>query len=159
MAQAQAQAQQPANTERNQAGAKVTVACKLPAGLVIRGYVKTTEREQVLGGGTRDYDVWRWSGEEQEVFGPATPHGMAPKCLIVGGYALTHGVSKDLFDSWYAANKDGDLVKNRLIFAYERPEDAQAAAKDHRTTVSGFEPIDPDKPGLKVRGIEKATVK
>jgi len=142
--------------ERSDAGAKVCVACKLPAGLVIRGHDKRTEREAVMGGGTREYDVYRWNGEEAEIFGVAAPYGQAPKCLIVAGYALTHNVSKDLFDNWYAANKDGALVKNKLIFAYESADRAQACAKEHEKTISGFEPIDPENPGKKVRGIVKA---
>ena len=159
MAQVALQERAPGGHERSDAGAKVVVACKLPAGLMIRGYAKSQEREAVMGGGTRDFEVFRWTGEEAQIFGTATPFGMAPKCLIVGGYALTPNISKDLFDSWMAANKDGELVKKNLIFAFERAESTQAAAKEYTATLSGFEPIDPDNPGRKIRGIEKSDVK
>lgn len=145
--------------ERNDAGAKVTIACKLPAGVVLRGQKKQTEREAVLGGGVREYEAWRPTGEQVEIFGTAVEFGKAPKTQIVFGYALTHNVSKDLWDNWFEGNKDSPLVKNKLIFAYEKAHDAQDAAKDHESTVSGFEPVDPENPGKKVRGIEKATVK
>lgn len=148
-----------ANIERSDAGAKVTVACKLPAGLVLRGQKKVQEREAVLGGGVREFDVWRPTGAMVEILGTATPYGQAPKTLIIGGYALTHNVPKDLWDNWLEGNAEGSLVKNKIVFAYEKAADAQDAAKDHESTVSGFEPIDPENPGKKVRGIEKATVK
>ena len=142
--------------ERSDAGAKVTVACKLPAGIVMRAYVPGTEPEVVLGGGTRDRTVFRPTGEEAVIFGTAAPFGQAPKCNVVAGFALTPNVKKDLFDNWYSANKDGALVKNRLIFAYESLDRVQDRARESEKAISGFEPIDPDDPGKKVKGISKA---
>lgn len=145
--------------ERSDAGAKVVVACKLPAGIVIRGYVKGTERESVVGGGTRDYDVFRWSGQEAQIFGTAAPFGHQPKCPVVAGYALTHNVSKDLWDDWYSANKDGNLCANKLIFAYESQDRVNGAARENEKAITGFETIDPENPGKKIKGIVKADVK
>ncbi len=148
-----------ATKERSDAGAKVTVACKLPGGIVLRAYVESSESEAVLGGGTREAKVFRWNGEEATVFGVSVPFGQVPKCLIVGGYALTPNVPKDLWDNWLAANRNSDMVKHRLIFAHERADYAQDKAKEHEATRSGFEPIDPANPGKKIRGIEKADIK
>jgi hypothetical protein len=154
-----ARAPEPPPPEASRSGAKVTVACKLPAGLVIRAHKLCRESEAVMGGGTRDYDVYRWSGEEKDeahIFGNATPFGKAPKCLIIGGYALTPNVDKDIWDNWFEANRNGAMVKNGLIFAYEKPDHAQAEALNRENVLSGMEPIDPDNPGKKVRGIEKS---
>lgn len=150
---AQQSSQQP--QERSDAGANVTVACKLPAGIVMRGYTKRTEREAVLGGGTREFDAFRWSGEEAVIFGTAAPFGQAPKCQIVAGFAITPNVKKDLFDNWYAANKDGELVKRNLIFAYDSIDRVHGRARENEKALSGFEPIDPEAPEKKVKGIAR----
>jgi hypothetical protein len=149
----------PAPGPRSDAGAKVVVACKLPSGIVIRGYTQQKEQEAVLGGGTREFDVWRWNGKEQRINGYARPHGSAPQCTIIGDFALTYDVDKDLFDAWYEANRDTPMVRQGLIFAFERAESAMSEAKNRRKLISGFEQIDPENPGLKIRGIEKADVK
>lgn len=150
--------QQPSQ-ERNDAGAKVTVACKLPAGIIMRGFRPVKEREAVLGGGTREFDVYRPSGEMQEINGTASPHGKAPKCQIVFGYAITPNVNKELYDNWHSANKDSQMVKNNLVFAYERAEQIQGRARENEKAVTGFEMIDPNDPGKKVKGIAKADKK
>jgi len=145
--------------ERNDAGAKVTVASKHPAGIVMRRYVERNEREAVMGGGTRDFPIYRWDGEEVTIFGNAVPFGAVPKCQIVGGYALTPNVSKDLWDNWYQANKDTPLVKKQIIFAYESISKVEGHARECKDILSGFEGIDPANPGAKVKGIAKADVR
>lgn len=144
---------------RSDAGAKVCVACKLPSGIVIRGYAKRTEVEAVMGGGTREFDIFRWNGAEQRINGYAVAHGVAPQFLTAGGYALTPNVDKDLFDSWWEANRESEIVKRGLIFAMDRPEAAQSEALNRRSELSGFEPIDPANPGMKVKGVERAVSK
>jgi hypothetical protein len=146
-------------SQQDKAGARVTVACKLPAGLVIRGFQKVTERESVVGGGTRDFDVFRPTDEQAVINGPASAPGMAPKCRVSFGYAITPNVKKDLFDSWLEANRDNPYVKNKLIFAFEADGMIDGAAKENEKRVSGFEMIDPEDPGKKVRGIAKNIAK
>jgi hypothetical protein len=151
--------QQPQQHERSDAGAKVTVACKLPAGIIIRGFREVMEREAVLGGGTREFPVYRPTDKSHEINGTATPYGKAPKCQIVAGFALTPNVDKGLFDNWFDANKESRMVKDNLIFAYESADRVHGRARENEKVLTGFEMIDPDDPGKKVRGIAKADKK
>lgn len=77
---------------------------------------------------------------------------------IIGGYGLTHGVDKDFFDAWCKTHADFEPLKQGLIFAQEKEVNARAEASDKQTLENGFEGIDPNKPGKKVKGIEKADV-
>ena len=126
------------------AGAKVTVACKLPHGLILRLFEMESANEPVMGGGYREVKRARQTGSTVRVNGNAVPFGVRPDHPIVAGYALTHGVDKDFFDEWMKQNRDSDIVKNHLVFAYERAESARDAAKDHAKQRSGLEPIEPD---------------
>lgn len=101
----------------------VTVACKLPNGLLLE-----------------------LQGEERvKLAGTAVPWGVAPR--DVGGYALTHNVDADFFARWLSVYKDYTPVKRGLIFAYPKSQDAQARALEMKNEKSGLEPIDPEKPG------------
>ena len=167
MAQAQLQ-EKPETNARSDAGAKVTVGCKMPNGLIIRGYREVTVSIPVQNTGVmRDVKEFHWSGDTEKdqmtIFGTATPFGQMPKCLIIGGFAITSDVPKDLWDQWFAANRTGELVKRGLIFAFDRAADAQDHAKAHASTRSGLEPIDATAPAKKMpgelRGIEPSTVR
>jgi hypothetical protein len=135
---------EPAAPATRKAGAKVTVACKLPHGLILRVFGFDTRSEPVMGGGSKEVKVARQIGESVTLNGNAVPFGKAPEHPIIGGYALTHGVDKELFDKWLEQNRDSDLVRNRLIFAYESQDKAVDRAKEHAKARSGLEPIDPD---------------
>jgi hypothetical protein len=76
--------------------------------------------------------------------GNTVPENMPPRPQMATGYALTHNVSKDLFDSWLAENKDSAMVKNRLVFAYEKTDSVKDAAKDCKGVDSGLGPLIPD---------------
>jgi len=84
-------------------------------------------------------------GEMRQVIaGNAAPHGMSPKAQVIGGYALTHNVPADFWEAWYDQNRDSEIVKNNIIFAYEKPAMTSGAAKEHRDARSGMERITPD---------------
>jgi hypothetical protein len=106
---------------------------------------KTEEYEvPVLGGGTRKETRGVPSMHEPlRIYGPAVPHGQAPKCLIVGGYALTPGVPAEIAKTWVEQNKDNPMVKNQVIFIMDKAEDAKAKAKEQVSVRSGLEPLDP----------------
>jgi hypothetical protein len=123
------------------AGAKVVVACKLPHGLRIRPFKMMNERELVLGGGSREQPVARAIGPAVLIQGTAVPYGTIPKCRMAAGYAITEGVDKDLWDSWFANNKDTAMVENGLIGAHDTAERAIDFAKEHAKTRSGMEPF------------------
>ena len=108
------------------AGETVTVACKLPHGLKLRVFTETMRPESVMGGGTREVKVWDEIPDVSfTVFGNSHPQNKAPKCLIVGDYALTPNCPKELWDLWLQQNKDSDVVRNGLIFAHAKDQAAQ----------------------------------
>jgi hypothetical protein len=135
-------------TQPNQSNstATVTVACKHPAGFLLQLHQFADHAIPLPGGGTSKEKMARPVGDPVRIHGPATPHGEAPRAVIVGGYALTSGVPKDFWEKWLEQNKDAALVKNHLIFAYDKEADTRADAKEHAGVRTGMEPIDPKNP-------------
>lgn len=129
--------------DANRSGGTVTVACKTPHGLILRGFRKTTVQVPVLGGGFREAVEYEPDGRRVTIFGNAAPQNGAPRTRVVCGFALTDGVDKDLWNEWIAANKDLPAVKNGLVFAYPSVTDTADAAKERKDIKSGFERIDP----------------
>ncbi len=127
-------------------GETVTVACKMPHGLVIHDEVRKTRAVLVVGGGTRDEVFYeRIVGSEVEIFGNARPRDGQYRTRVVGGFALTQGVPKDLWDRWRESHKDLPALKNGLLFAYNTTALAADAARapENRKLRSGLEPLDP----------------
>jgi hypothetical protein len=67
-----------------------------------------------------------------------------------GGYALTHGFPADIWENWYAYNKDTPIIRNRMVMAFKTEAEAlfwclQAENRDRR---SGLERLDPEHPEL-----------
>lgn len=142
-------------------GAKVTVACKIPLGVSIHVVEQWNERLVETPGGNKTVKESRM-GEPVHILGPGYPNGQVPegyreKPPIVGGFALTHGVSKDFWDQWWSENADPRckpeemhhehgcrctmIVKSRMIFAYETTADTRAAAVEAKHLNSGLEPL------------------
>lgn len=144
----------PRTTELPSAGT-VTVACNHPPGLLLHLDEMVEQDVPVLGGGTKTVKVARRVGPEVKINGPAVPHGVAPKFVIVGatrapdgslgrdGYALTPNVDAEFFRKWMEQNKDTALVQNRVIYALEKDADAKAWATDNKDARSGLEPLNP----------------
>lgn len=127
------------------AGETVTVACKLPHGLKLRVFAPTKKIEPMT---SREVTVFEEIPDATfTVFGNAHAQNAAPRCLIIGGFALTPGVPKDLWDAWLEQNKDSDVVKNNLIFAHAKDQAASSAAqsKERAELRSGLERLDPNK--------------
>lgn len=120
---------------------QVTVACKHPPGLTLRTFRPETETVEVMGGGSRERQIFRPTGQMQKINGPAVPHGVRPAFVIAGGYALTPNVDKDFMDEFMRQNKDTDLVRNKLIFVREKADDAVKMAKEHSDVKSNLEPL------------------
>jgi hypothetical protein len=133
----------------------VTVACKLPHGLALRVFDTVDVDEPILGGGVRRSKIAQERPERFVVNGFAHPQNRNPRCEIFGamqmpngslngGYALTPGVPKDLWEMWLAQNAKSLLVKNGLIFAVPKVEDARVEADKRKTIKSNLERLDPD---------------
>lgn len=130
-------------TKGGHAGGKVTVACKIPNGIIIRAFEWQTEDVPVFGGGVKTSKVARPNGDQVVIHGPATPFGVQPKMTIVGGYALTPNVDQEIWDIWLEQNAKSDLVKKKQIFAYAKTDMAADCAQEHQMVRSGLEGINP----------------
>lgn len=117
----------------------VTVGCKLPAGIYMQGYKMEKTQEPILGGGFRDVPIAVPHGPRVKINGNAAPQGSVPQGLTEGGYVLTHNVPKETADAWMAANKDSDMVRNKLIIVNEKPESVAAQSRNNHSVLSGLE--------------------
>jgi hypothetical protein len=128
----------------------VTVACKLPNGLILRLFKMHDIREQTPTG-VRISQQARQEGQSYTVRGPRIPFGQLPNFMIIGDYALTPNIPRDFWEEWSRQNEELDCVKNKLIYAHEKQDHVADWAKDHAGTISGLEPIDPEKPPREFR--------
>lgn len=141
----------------------VTVACKVPNGLILRVFDMVEGTEPILGGGSRPTKVARQRPETATIKGFSVPRGpdfdyeKAPQ--LAGGFALTPGVDADLFELWLEQNKESQLVREGLIFAHEKTGSAVAEAKEKADLLCGLEPLNPDKDPRAPRGIKKESEK
>jgi hypothetical protein len=117
-------------------GTTVTVASKLPHGLILQNSRPIMDGEKVL--------TWVKEGPEVVIKGAATRVGEVIGKEIAGGFALTHGVDAEFFAAWIAHHAEFPAVKEGLIFAYEKPNAAASQAKEFAELKSGFEPVDPE---------------
>ncbi len=136
-------------------GGTVTVACKMPNGILARVFELIDGHEPVLGGGSRAVKVGRQIGETVKFNGFASEAGRNAPHLVVGGYGLTPGVDADFFELWLEQNKDADYVKNKIVFARSKPEEASDMSKEHSSVKSGMEALDPK--NLPVKGVATAS--
>lgn len=130
-------------TKVNDSGT-VTVACKVPNGIVLRLHRLVDVIEATPDGG-RKVKMAQQYGNEYTVHGPARPFGQAPRTTVVGGYALTKGVPADFWNEWLRQNAHSDLVRNNQIHAYHTLDAVKGEAQEKAKVRSGMEPIVPDK--------------
>lgn len=138
----------PAVAGTDKASETVTVACKIPNGLVLQLCQKQKRPEQGLGV-TREVNVFSKVGDTITVAGPAYPNGPVPKGFKrrpedADGYALTRNVPAAFWEAWLAQNKDTDFVMSGMIFAFPDIESVMAKARDGERIKSGLQPLDPD---------------
>ncbi|MGO9304221.1 MAG: hypothetical protein ACLP3R_11155 [Candidatus Korobacteraceae bacterium] len=130
------------------AGAKVTVASKLPMSIEMQCCTKRVQKfrngslqwEEELS--TKDGPIVIIAGTGYPVAPPETYSKDRPE--TVAGAALTHGVDKAFFDRWMEENKSSPMVVNKLIFAHERPDTVKGLARDYKAFKSGLDPLVPD---------------
>ena len=147
-------------------GSVVTVACKMPGGLLLRVGKMVERSETVSGGGTRKYTQWEQIGEAVKIHGYAVPFGQERQHPVAGGFALTHGVPAEFMERWLEDNQDLDAVRNGLIVVHEKESFVIGEAKEKKDVRSGLEAMDPETkrngryidPRMPAK-IEKATTK
>lgn len=135
------------------AGPLVTVACKMPNGLLLRLFRWEEFDEPVMGGGSKTVRRAIETGERITLNGYAVPFGEIPEQQIAGGYGITHNVPADFWAEWLKQNGESDLVKNNIVFAHAKSADTVSQAREYKKQRSGLEPIDPNK---LPRGIKQA---
>ncbi len=125
----------------------VTVASKFPAAIILQACRESTWYEETREGRVKR-NRFDKAGPTFTVRGTSQPNGQLPKGYrrpnIEGGYALTRGVPRDLWETWLAQNQDTDLVKNKVIFASPDHDELIGLARDHEHVRSGLEPLNPD---------------
>ncbi len=126
------------------AGEKVTVACKLPHGLILQICDMVDDTETVPNG-SRQIKRAVWRDERHVVEGVALPFGSMPKLHHIGGYALTPNIPRDFWERWLHDNADLPAVKNGMIFAHTGTAHVEGEAKEKAGLKSGLEPIDQEK--------------
>lgn len=128
----------------------VTIACKLPNGLILHiddmvdtaeatpnGIITTKravarEQKYTLNGFAIDIDLLKKNNGLDKI--------------VTSGYALTSGIPRDFWEAWLHQNKDSLLVKNHIVFAASNETEVRAVVREHKNTRSGLEPINPDNP-------------
>jgi hypothetical protein len=128
---------------RSSRGNTVTVACKMPHGMLLRLFVFEDHNELVLGGGMKTIKRAVQVGEMVRLNGYAVPHGQERITPVAGGFGLTV-VDAEFMEKWMEDNQDLDAVKNGLIFVHESNEMAVGQAKEYKGLRNGLEPLDPD---------------
>ncbi len=119
----------------------VTVACKMPNGMILQVCDLMDVPSPEPGRPHHTVKEWRPVGEKVTINGPAVQFGDIPEYRIVAGYALTEGVPAQFWDRWLEQHKDDASVKNKLIFAHERTVHVVDMAKDHKSVQSGLQPL------------------
>ena len=126
----------------------VTVASKLPHGLVIRLFrMEEYEEQGAAGQLVRHKRAVEIDGTRVTIHGHNSRLQPGPKMPLSVAFTLTHNVPADVWDGWLAEHRESAMVRNGLIFAASTDTRAADQAKEHRDIRTGFEPIDPDNPG------------
>jgi hypothetical protein len=126
---------------REASGDVVSVACKVPSGMILQAHKRVMVPHRTTDGAIRDVPEYHPFGKEYMVYGPSHPQNMGPHCTIIGGYAITPGIPKELWDLWSQQHRGDMMVINRMIFAYSSNKIA-GAAKEHGELKSGLERLD-----------------
>jgi hypothetical protein len=99
----------------------VTVGCKLPNGLHLDLDSPEGKKRVTLKG--------------------------ANHSVVVGGFGITENVPKDFFEEWARQHSKSIVIASGIVFAYKDSKGAEAIAKERKALKTGFEPLDPEKPG------------
>lgn len=132
--------------------ATVSVFCKHPAGLILR-VGEMVDRNEGTAIHARIVSEWRQTGSFT-VAGPARPVGGDAKAPVIGGYAVTHGVPKDLWEAWLDANKESPMVRNSVIFGHEKSSYGDGQATEQKGIRTGMEPLSQSK-DPRARGFDR----
>jgi len=127
---------------RDQSGDKVTVACRLPNGIVMQLFKKGSMLVPVLGHGDamRRVEMMVPDPERPPItaVGWRGPDGKRAHGTVAG-YGLTPNVPLGFWESWLEQNEKQPYVVNKLVFVHST--DTAGMARAHKGTDSGLEPL------------------
>lgn len=129
----------------------VTVACALPHGFRMQLQEKVLIPAPSREDPSRKEELSRYAGKAITINGPAPnrdPKRVMDGSTVAtsGGYALTFGVDKDLWDKWREQMKEWPPLVAGQVFAHEREDTVKGQARSGQSGPSGFEPFNPSKP-------------
>lgn len=129
------------------AGVTVSVASKLPMDFILHLHKKVTKQEHFPGVGTRSFDIYEKDNSVKPVVisGCSFPQNQGPHQQLSGGYAITHGVSKDFWDAWFEQNKEHEAIVNGMLFAHTEVASTIAETIEKKDVMSGMERLNPEK--------------
>jgi hypothetical protein len=142
-------------------GDTVTVACKLPHGVILRVFDWEEFDEPMRDGTIRrgrrgklipdlQFTVrGTWLGSAGQAY---NERNGAVAELLPGGYALTTGCPKEIWDRWHDQNEMSLLVQNKIIFAHATHSTVSIESAKLRAVTSGLEPLDRGKPAERMPG-------
>jgi hypothetical protein len=126
----------------------VTVACKLPNGLILEIRPMIDSSEQTPTGIPRSFKIAAASMAPTwprfHIRGNGIFVGQPPAFPIEHGYAFTPKIPKEFWERWLEVNKDSEVVKNRVIFAFQSIEDVHIEASNNKKVRTGLEPLEPN---------------
>lgn len=121
----------------------VTVACKIPNGLLLQVFQMEDAQEPVMGGGWKTVKRATRVGASVKLNGPAVAYGKPMPHDIRYGVGLTYGVDADFYNAWAEQNKGSDFIVKRLVYAHAKGSEVEAQSKDQVSIKSGLEAVDP----------------
>lgn len=120
----------------------VSIACKLPHGLILQLQRKKTIAEPTPTAPDRTVEI-------SERFGPTyTIKGFAngakdPDVMVIGHFAINNGIPADFAAKWFEQNDEHPAVVGGFIYLHKSASGATGYAREHAKMLSGFEPADP----------------
>lgn len=74
---------------------------------------------------------------------------------VVGGYGITTNVPEEFFNDWMKRHSQHPAVRNGLIFAHHETASVRDIAKERAENLTGFEPVNKDKPYKGVKPLKR----
>lgn len=87
------------------------------------------------------------SGIHAELGGKVVTLAGSNSSSLIGGFGITREVDKDFMDAWLKAEAKNPIVANGLVFIAGSEREAEKAVSEREKEASGFEGLDPQKPG------------
>lgn len=152
---------------RTKTGETVTIACKLPCGILAEVWDMDPDKAMTTPDGSGGMKTirprMRYSALSEKLLikgnaaarrlekgdDKGVPIEEVPRLEQVSdGFGLTFGVNKEWADLWFEQNKDWPPVREGMIFMQKTAASARDQAKDHKGIKTGLEPINPYRPGV-----------